>query len=224
MSGKPIVNFDNYINRVLKDVHFNIQLSENARSQICSFLCTVGTKVAQEATFLANTKFGKSKEDSKLRTLTARDIQNAVILVIPGELAKFGVSAGTKAVTRFVSSGRGTKQNPVPATRRAGIIFPPSLAEKIIRNNHCGKVGSTASVYLAAVLEYLCAEVLELSGNAVRDMNSSRITARSIATAIELDAEINQLIHDMNWEVIGGGKIPNIYAVLLPKKKISNLI
>ena len=77
-------------------------------------------------------------------------------------------------------------------------------------------MGAGAPVYLAAVLEYLCAEILELAGNAARDNKKSRIIPRHITLAVKNDEELNRLLG--NVTIASGGVLPNIHAVLLPKK------
>ena len=71
-------------------------------------------------------------------------------------------------------------------------------------------------MYLAAVLEYLAAEILELAGNAARDNKRSRINPRHIQLAIRNDEELNMLLKDVS--IAQGGVLPNIHAVLLPNK------
>ena len=74
-----------------------------------------------------------------------------------------------------------------------------------------------AGVYMGAVLEYLCAEILELAGNAARDNKKSRIIPRHIQLAVRNDEELNKLLGSVT--IAAGGVLPNIHAVLLPKKK-----
>jgi len=93
-------------------------------------------------------------------TLTARDIQTAVRLTLPGELAKHGVSEGTKAVTKFHSSADlkhgGSK---VTKSTKAGLQFPVGRIHLFLKTGRYAKrIGKTAAVYLAAVAEYLSAE------------------------------------------------------------------
>ena len=84
------------------------------------------------------------------------------------------------------------------------------------KGNYAERIGAGAPVYLAAVLEYLAAEVLELSGNAARDNKKSRINPRHIQLAIRNDEELNKLLK--NVTISEGGVLPNIHSELLPKK------
>ena len=69
---------------------------------------------------------------------------------------------------------------------------------------------------MGAVLEYLCAEILELAGNAARDNKKTRIVPRHIQLAVRNDEELNKLLGSVT--IAAGGVLPNIHAVLLPKK------
>ena len=100
---------------------------------------------------------------------------------------------------------------------RAGLQFPVGRIHRFLKEGRYGdRIGSGAPVYLAAVLEYLAAEILELAGNAARDNKRSRINPRHIQLAIRNDEELNMLLKDVS--IAQGGVLPNIHAVLLPNK------
>ena len=100
---------------------------------------------------------------------------------------------------------------------RAGLQFPVGRLHRFLKNGNYGnRVGAGAPVYLAAVLEYLSAEVLELAGNAARDNKKSRIIPRHLQLAIRNDEELNKLLGKVT--IAQGGVLPNIQTVLLPKK------
>ena len=85
-----------YIYKVLKQVHPDTGISSKAMSIMNSFVNDLFERIAAEASKLAHY--------NKRSTITSREIQTAVRLLLPGELAKHAVSEGTKAVTKFSSS------------------------------------------------------------------------------------------------------------------------
>jgi histone H2A len=118
-------------------------------------------------------------------------------------------------------SGRGkggkVKSKAKSRSNRAGLQFPVGRIHRLLRKgNYAERVGAGAPVYLAAVMEYLAAEVLELAGNAARDNKKTRIIPRHLQLAIRNDEELNKLLSGVT--IAQGGVLPNIQAVLLPKK------
>ena len=113
--------------------------------------------------------------------------------------------------------GKGKAQGTKSKTRssRAGLQFPVGRIHRLLRKGNYGeRVGAGAPVYMAAVLEYLSA--LELAGNAARDNKKSRIIPRHLQLAVRNDEELNKLLAGVT--IAQGGVLPNIQAVLLPKK------
>uniref|UniRef100_A0A0D9UWU2 Histone H2B n=1 Tax=Leersia perrieri TaxID=77586 RepID=A0A0D9UWU2_9ORYZ len=93
---KSVETYKIYIFKVLKQVHPDIGISSKAMSIMNSFINDIFEKLAGEAAKLARY--------NKKPTITSREIQTSVRLVLPGELAKHAVSEGTKAVTKFTSA------------------------------------------------------------------------------------------------------------------------
>ena len=115
--------------------------------------------------------------------------------------------------------GKGKAKGTKSKTRssRAGLQFPVGRIHRHLRKgNYAHRIGAGGPVYLAAVLEYLSAEILELAGNAARDNKKTRIIPRHLQLAIRNDEELNKLLGGVT--IAQGGVLPNIQAVLLPKK------
>jgi len=115
--------------------------------------------------------------------------------------------------------GRGKKGSGKSTSRssKAGLQFPVGRVARYLRKGgYSNRIGAGAPVYLAAVLEYLAAEILELAGNAARDNKKNRIVPRHIQLAVRNDEELNKLLGKVT--IASGGVLPNIHAVLLPKK------
>ncbi|NXW58273.1 H2AX protein, partial [Eurystomus gularis] len=119
-------------------------------------------------------------------------------------------------------SGRGNSGGKARArtrsrSSRAGLQFPVGRAGRLLRRgNYAKRVGADAPVFLAAVLEYLTAEILELAGNVARHFKKTRITPRHLQLAVRHDEELNKLLRGVT--IAQGGVLPNIQAALLPKK------
>jgi len=88
--------YSSYIYRVLKSVHPDTGISNRAMAIMNSFINDVFERIATEASRLARY--------NNRHTLTSREIQTAVRLILPGELAKHAVSEGTKSVTKYMSN------------------------------------------------------------------------------------------------------------------------
>ena len=119
------------------------------------------------------------------------------------------------------SSGKGKGGSSTTRSARAGLQFPVGRIARYLRQGHYSRrVGGGAPVYMAAVLEYIVAEVLELAGNAAKDNKKLRIVPRHIQLAVRNDDELNNFFG--NATIASGGVLPNINPVLLPEKKKSS--
>ncbi|KAA8566379.1 hypothetical protein EYC84_008953 [Monilinia fructicola] len=124
-----------------------------------------------------------------------------------------GKSAGGKA---------GSTKNAQSRSSKAGLAFPVGRVHRLLRKgNYAQRVGAGAPVYLAAVLEYLAAEILELAGNAARDNKKTRIIPRHLQLAIRNDEELNKLLGHVT--IAQGGVLPNIHQSRLPRLPVESL-
>ncbi|KAL3827885.1 hypothetical protein ACJIZ3_016687 [Penstemon smallii] len=108
------------------------------------------------------------------------------------------------------------KSKSVSRSTRAGLQFPVGRIARLLKvGKYTERVSAGAPVYLAAVLEYLVAEVLELSGDKAKVSNKSRIGPTHIQLGVRCDEELTQL-----WENViipNAGVLPHIHHNLLPK-------
>jgi len=230
VTPQGLTKWHTYIFKVLKQVHPDTGISNKAMLIMHQFCNDMMLRIAEEAKNLA--------EYNNKKSLSSREIQTAVRLELPGELAKHAVSEGTKAVTKYNASlggGYATKQRAIGVGKtvgkkasdrqsksfRAGLQFPVGRIHSWLKLKYGSfRVGLGAPVYLAAVLEYLTAELLELSGNAARDNKRVRIIPRHLLLAKDNDEELSRLMKDVMMSQ--GGVLPNIHAVLIPSKSSTN--
>ena len=187
------VQYDVSIQRVLKQVAAGTGLSGEAlgmlnallRQFTCEMMCNLVTLTHSDPR----------------KTLSARMVQATVRLTMPGELAKHAISEGSKAVGKYnqavaahKAGAGGGKKKAVSRGTKAGLQFPVARVEKtIMQLTPHNRKSASASVYFTAVLEYLCAEILELSNNAARDRKKKRISTQHISLAIFYDEELRDL-------------------------------
>ncbi|XP_062865554.1 histone H2A-like [Trichomycterus rosablanca] len=177
-----------------------------------------GNKTSDSDT--SNTSTSSDETDSSSSTTTASDELTSP----PAPTKKTSIKPSTLKPPSNdnvqVKKGKtGGKARAKAKTRssRAGLQFPVGRVHRHLRKgNYAHRVGAGAPVYLAAVLEYLTAEILELAGNAARDNKKSRIIPRHLQLAVRNDEELNRLLGGVT--IAQGGVLPNIQAVLLPKK------
>ncbi|XP_036624284.1 uncharacterized protein LOC118857927 [Trichosurus vulpecula] len=160
-------------------------------------------------------------EDTNLCAIHAKRVT-----IMPKDIQLARRIRGERASHLLNMSGRGKQGGKARAkaktrSSRAGLQFPVGRVHRLLRKgNYSERVGAGAPVYLAAVLEYLTAEILELAGNAARDNKKTRIIPRHLQLAIRNDEELNKLLGKVT--IAQGGVLPNIQAVLLPKKTESH--
>ncbi|KAF5311122.1 hypothetical protein D9619_008079 [Psilocybe cf. subviscida] len=125
--------------------------------------------------------------------------------------------SGGKGKSGKSSGGKISSEKSQSRSSKAGLQFPVGRVHRLLKKgNYAQRVGAGAPVYLAAVLEYLAAEILELAGNAARDNKKQRIVPRHLQLAIRNDEELNKLLG--NVVISQGGVVPHIAAELLPSK------
>mmetsp|Transcript_10268 Transcript_10268/g.15536 ORF Transcript_10268/g.15536 Transcript_10268/m.15536 type:complete len:153 (+) Transcript_10268:112-570(+) len=134
----------------------------------------------------------------------------------PGKRAKKG--SGKHGKGKGKGKGVSSDKKQKSRSQRAGLQFPVGRIARYMRDGGYGRrIGGGAPIYLASVLEYLTAELLELAGNAAKDNKKQRIIPRHIMLAIKNDDELRLLLSEVT--IVQAGVMPNVRPELMPKKK-----
>ena len=172
--------FDVYIRKVLRQVHPDTSISKDTLFQINTILNLIANKLASESLKLCRM--------DKKSTVSSRHLQQAVRLTLSGELMKHANSELIRAITKASS------YRPMTTNRtNAGLQFPPSRVGRFM-SDHSNKTSVSVRIALAAVLEYLCAELTGMGGNQTRVQLKSTLSVRHLFLAIENDKELSLLV------------------------------
>merc|ERR1712038_1073988 len=131
---------------------------------------------------------------------------------------------GTLTEENSIMSGRGKSGKAKSGgsksrSARANLQFPVGRIHRLLKKGgYAKRIGAGAPVYLAAVLEYLAAEILELAGNLARDFNVKRIKERHLTLAVRNDEELNKLLKNVTI-ANGGVKVQAPHPFLRQNKK-----
>jgi histone H2A len=210
--------FEIYISKVLKQISTVNGITTNAKQQLNSAICHI-LKYVCSLTF-------KLVASSKKKTITLKEIENSLRIVLQGELLLCALKEGNKSCDNISSS----KKENINSSRqnKACIIFPPSIVEKYLRNfgSSTIMVSSLAPVFLASVIEFISFEILDLSINFCKENKHSRITIRDLELSVRSDLELSNLFNKLNLSFLGGGVVPYIHPSLfnkiIKKKKNTN--
>lgn len=209
--------FEIYISKVLKSITSSHGITANAKQQLNSVICSLARFLADRAvqlTLMAHKK-----------TMSTKEVENAVRIFFYGNLRDNSVKHGRDAVDKFSvdeneNDGQGQESKHLSRQNRANIIFPPSIAEKYLRNFGHNKmmVTKTTPVYLATVLQYVVSEILIQAVRNATENNHSRVTIRDLELGVRTDKELDRLFRTCSLQFLGGGVLPEIHEALLAKK------
>jgi histone H2A len=210
--------FEIYITKILQQVSPENGIDTNAKQQLNTSICILCRKISEQA--LALTEYSNKK------TISVKEIKNSLLTLISGELLTHSINEGHRAVTKYEEYNQtkitlATKLPSCSRNNKAEIIFPPSILEKFLRRFGYSKIMITSNspVYLAAVVEYITAEILNIASIKAQEFRKNRITVRHMELGIRSDPEFNSLFNKLNIKFLGGGFLPGIHKEFLIKKK-----
>jgi histone H2A len=236
---RKVYTFKSYIYKVLKQVHPTNGLSNDSVEQMNRVVEHFADKIADEAAFLAKKEHKKTITSHEIQTAALLILPEG-----DGSysfsFAKHAINEGKKAVDKYkeasskkkairkvsrkVSRKAGRKKSrkasrkasmkKTTKSKKAGLVFPVARFKTILKNRGF-RIGEDAPVFLAGVMEYITAEILELAGNSAKDNRKTIITSRHLQLGSMGDEALNGLFGRIN--LTGGGVVPHIHAALRPR-------
>ena len=209
-------NYNQYIPRLLKQVHPYLGLTSEAKETLNLILNALVIELTNQSIDLLRPKNYKNpgKKLSETKTLSTKTMETSTLLLLTRELAKHAISEGKKAVRNFKSF---KKEKDIKTTKadKAKLQLSVSKTENVIRAHllKTENLSTETSFFTTAVVEYICAELLELSGNACKDEKRQRIKTIDIKKAVINDTELESLIRTLNIS------LPGVRPAILKKNK-----
>lgn len=204
--------FEIYINRVLKQISDTNTLTLNAKQQLNSFICIFINRLSGDVR--------KLLEFIDKKICTSKEVSNILNIILTGQLLHHCLAEGKKAVDTY-NSFESSSTSFVSKIDKAGILFSPSLVEKLLKHQHImvSQV-SHVSIYIAAVCEYIIHEILDI---AVMNCQKKRVTVQDLQFAVENDSELSALFKTLNASfLINNSKTNN--KLILAKSSFSRLV
>lgn len=209
-SGTKRISFNVYIRRIQKIINQDHEISKNALSQLNSIMGIIATDLSVTSRFITGLCGRK--------TVNCSSVQAAVKLRIPGEISINSVKEGVTAVDKFQTSKKAGLNR---RETHAELIFSVSLAEHFLRgyNSSTLAVSSSAPVFLAATLEYICKEILDLASQQTQLKTKKKITVRHMFLGIANDHEFPAFFRNMKILMTCTGVLQDIPVYLLDTKE-----
>jgi len=198
-AGEPEINFQRFINVLYKQMHPDMKVNKISRSQLNQLLNLLTSAITEKAVFL--------NQKNKVKTISARTIQSAIQIILPGELRKQAISNGTMAVVKYIRSKDEEKGVVKSKQARSGLVLSVSRVSKFFKK-YKTRLTSGSSVYLTSVVEYILAEVLAVSANVAKDHGKNVVNSRHLMLGIKGDAELSSLSKSLCFDIVDGGVMP----------------
>ena len=124
----------------------------------------------------------------------------------------------TKGSRKSRQSLQKERAKPVSGNVRAGTLFPVGRSVRLMKEARLSeRISVTAGAFIAGVLEYITAEILEMAGNVCEESGRKIIAPKHINLGVRADAELNKMM--TNIVISQGGMLPYVHDYLVPPKK-----
>ena len=121
--------------------------------------------------------------------------------------------------SRKKSGNKGKRAKAVSGQVKAGVLYPTGRLNRLLKEGrYSERFSRSAGIFLAGVLEYITAEIIELAGSVCEENKKKTIAPKHLNLAVRSDPELNKLMHSIT--ISQGGQLPNIQEFLQPNKKV----
>jgi histone H2A len=212
-------SFNVYIKSIMRDVAQSQEQTESFQmeSNACAVINDAITRLLEKL----SVEMHQAMLVTGQVTLTLDTLRTVLKLHLGGnktEMFKAVMRDVEAAVASFDKAASGSKAHPQSRAKRAGLYFNVRRVTRLLKNKyHVPRVSEQAAIGVAAVLQYLTAEIVMTSIGKTRDHGVKRITDRHIYLAIENDDELKALIDTS--AIPASGAVPYVHSALVPKGK-----
>lgn len=208
--------FEVYIPKILKNITSRYSICVNAKQQLNSAICCFATILGE--------KIFKITFFHKKKTVSVKEIETVIELLFRKNLFELLKQNANKTLENF-SNFEKVDTKYVSRQKKSGLLFPPSLAEKFLRNFDYFDISITreSPIYFASILENIAIEILT-QGIKNKTNFKKRITIRDIELGVKTDEDLKALFDTFKFSFLGGGVVPYINPILTskkPRKKIN---
>lgn len=197
---QPYIHNDYFLSgivKVLAQVHPTIGIQVSALTQVNNAISYLINVIITRAKFV-------SRHFMKTQKINSDVMFCAVRLCLNGELTKHALSEGTRVVVRFKESEEINSRS-----KNSQLQFNVKTVQDICKRFIGSiKFSNEAQIFLTSVMEYLTAEIMELSGNRCRDRGKHMITANDVCSGVFGDEELNELFTAYGIKIIDGYFFP----------------
>ena len=205
--------FELYITRVMKQISDTNTLTLNAKQQLNNFICIFINRLSSD--------IHKLLEFVNRKICTTKEVSSILHIILKGQLLENCILEGEKAVETYKSHDNSVK-NHISKNIKAGIIFPPTLIDKFLKNHNIMiSHVSQASLYIAAVCEYIIYEIIDVA-TLNYCANKKRITVNDLDSAVKSDVELSSLFNLLNASFLVSSE--NNDGLILAKSSFSRLV
>jgi histone H3/H4 len=205
--------FELYINKVLKTINPTKSISNNPKQQLNSILSHIATIFSNKAYQLTNM--------ANKKTISEKEMINTLKICTSHELFTL-INTRIQDIVQNYNEINKSSTSTNSRQDKAGIIFPPSICEKYIRQFGNSKllVSSQPPLYLAIILEFITTRILTNALDIIKDSKQIRLSIRELQLSVSNDKILNKLFSKNNLSFMGGGVVPYVHPSLLSKKPV----